>query len=279
MKRTFLAKRNALLSSTSVSWGAFALAGAIFVLLIRLLAPNIFWYAFTPVFRGADMLATQSHRILSSFNNTANLTLQNEQLVNENAALANENQTLLQKATSLEELLGFSSSGQTTRGIVAGVTARPPTSPYDTLVLSPGSNAGITVGQGAFGRGGVPLGVVSAVSADFSRVTLFSAPNMTVQGWVGRTHIPLLIQGSGGGVMRASLSRSAGVAVGDAVFTSGPGLLPIGSVVRVDSDPSSPIVTLQIQLTLNLFSITWVELRDMSTAFSKSLSCATSTLL
>ena len=58
-------------------------------------------------------------------------------------------------------------------GIIAGIVARPPASPYDTLVLSAGSEEGVTLGMEAFGAGGVPLGVVSSVLANFSRVTLF----------------------------------------------------------------------------------------------------------
>lgn len=278
MKRTFLSKRNALLTSSDVSWGSLTLAGVILVLLFRLLAPNIFWYAFTPVFRGADALTAASHRFFSIFGDAAALTLRNEQLANENTALLNNNQALLERAESLEALVKTSALEQNAQSIVAGVVARPPASPYDTLVLSLGSDAGVVVGMEAFGPGGVPLGVVSSVLSDFSRVTLFSAPNMTVHGWVGHSHLPLTLFGSGAGTMQASLARSADILVGDPVFAPGPGALPIGSVVRIDSDPSSPVVTLQIQPALNLFSITWVELRPTGVAFLDSLSWATSTL-
>ena len=102
MKRTFLAKRNALLSSTNISWGALALAGAIFLLLLRLLAPNFFWQVFTPLFRVSDTLALESHIFFNSFGDTATLALQNERLMNENAALVSENQALLQKRRASE---------------------------------------------------------------------------------------------------------------------------------------------------------------------------------
>ena len=279
MKRTFLVKRNALLSSTNISWGVLALAGVILVLIIRLLAPNIFWYVFSPVFHGANALATKSNFIFSSFGNVADLTLQNEKLRKENAALASENQALITKATSLLALLHSPMTGQRdTSGVLAGVVARPPQSPYDTLVLAAGTKAGVTLGQEAFGAGGVPIGVVSAVLDDFSRVTLFSAPNMVVHGWVGRTNIPLTIEGSGAGVMSASLSRSANIAVGDTVFAPGPGALPIGSITSIDSDPTAPEVILRITPALNLFSITWVIVRNTGVVFLNAFSSATSTL-
>lgn len=278
MKKTFLVKPNALLSSAGVSWGALALAGAVIVLLVRLVAPNFFWYTFAPVFRAADALAAESRALVATLGNTAVLALQNEQLVNENAALANENKMLLQKATNVASLLGSPSAGRSaaeslhssasvvgrsnTSGILAGVIARPPESPYDTLVLAEGEKTGITLGMEAFGAGGVPLGVVSAVSADFSRVTLFSTPGMTVNGWVGRANLPLIIKGAGAGAMDASVPRSAGISAGDIVFAPGPGMLPIGIVARIDNDPSSPSAVLRIMLTLNLFSVAWVVVRD-----------------
>jgi cell shape-determining protein MreC len=274
MKRTFLAKRNALLSSAGVSWGAFALACAILVLLARLLAPNLFWHAFAPVFHVADTIAAKNDAFFNSFSDTAKLALHNEELVNENTALTNENQALLQKTIAQGALLGAPATGRNkTPGILAGVVVRPPESPYDTLTLAEGSHAGVTLGQEAFGPGSVPLGVVSAVLADFSRVTLFSAPGMATNGWIGHAALPLTILGAGAGVMNAFLSRAAGAVIGDVVFAPGPGMFPIGSVTRIDSDPSAPGVTLRIMPALNLFSLTWVELRDVGkTVFTSATS-------
>lgn len=278
MKRTFLAKRNALLSSANLSWGTLALAFAVLALLLRLLAPNLFLSAFTPAFRITDAIAATSHTFFNSFGDAAVLTARNEQLMSENAALAAENATLVEKEASLTALLGAPTSPRTS-GILAGVVARPPTSPYDTLVLAVGSSAGVSLGMEAFGAGGVPLGIVSSVTIDFSRVMLFSAPGVETHGWVGKEVLPLSIFGAGGGVMQASLSRSAPVVVGDIVFAPGPGMLPIGSVARIDSDPSAPGVTLRIQPALNPFSIAWVELRDSGAALKGAYSFATSTPL
>jgi len=273
MKKTFLTRRNALLTSSDVSWGAFALAAVVLALLLRLLAPNAFWYVFTPAFRAADTLAAGTHAFLSSFGDTATLTLRNERLAHENAALAVENLALVERVASLESL------DSPVVDIIAGVVARPPTSPYDTLVLSKGSDADVVSGMEAFGEGGVPLGIVSSVLADFSRVTLFSSPDMVVDGWVGHAYMPVALLGAGGGAMRASVSRSADIATGDSVFVPGPGMLPVGRVVRVDSDPSLPTVTLHIQLLQNLFSTGWVELRATGPAFVTALSWATTTPL
>jgi len=278
MKRTFLAKRNALLSSASLSWGSLALLFAVLALLVRLLAPDLFLYAFAPAFRVADGIAAKSHAFFNSFSDTAALAARNEQLASENAALMSENQALLEKEAGQSALFGTSSSQKTAAsGILAGVVVRPPESPYDILILSAGRSAGITLGMEAFGAGGVPVGIVSSVTADFSRVTLFSAPGAVTHGWVGSGTMPLTILGAGAGAMNASLSRSASVAVNDVVFVPGPGMLPIGSVMRIDSDPSSPGVTLRIMPRVNPFSLTWVFVRDTGAALRDSFSLATST--
>jgi cell shape-determining protein MreC len=276
MKRTFLAKRNALLFRAYTSWGGYALAIVLLLFLLRAFAPNLFWSVLSPVLTSANAVAFETHAFLSSFGNSAALSLENERLTDENRALANENQILIERSAALEEL-GGSAGSKDTRGIVAGVVARPPTSPYDTLVLSKGTSAGVAPGMEAFGSGGVPLGVVTSVIADFSQVTLFSAPNTTVNGSIGHSNLPLVVRGAGAGAMHASAPHSAGVEVGDTVFAPGPGLLPIGTVVHISTDASSPSVTLQIQSALNLFSVAWVELRATGPAFTESLFSSPST--
>jgi len=277
-------KRNALLSSTSVSLGTlactgrFALAFSVLLLLLRFLTPNLFWHLFTPVFRIADAFSTESRLFFNSFGDTAELASQNEILSNKNTVLANENQALLKKETDLEAILGSPATvGNSVSGISAGVVTRPPESPYDTLVIAEGSRAGIARGQEVFGNGGVPIGVVSSVLTDFSHVTLFSSPNMTITGFVGKSNISFLITGAGAGALQASIARSANVAVGDIVFVPGPGMLPIGSITRIDDDPSSPSMTLRIMPALNLFSISWVVVRETGTTLFDAFLHASST--
>lgn len=255
MKKTYLAKRNVLISSTNISWGAYALLFASCLLFVRLLAPNFFLSASAPLFKASDSFSRASKGLFSGFSDAAALALKNERLLNENAALASENQALVKKIESISGLAD-------TNGIIAGVVARPPISPYDTIILSGGSNGGITLGMEAFGEGGVPLGVVSSVLADFSRVTLFSTPGRATGGWVGRKNLPVTLLGSGAGALHAFVARSAGVSVGDAVFVPGPGMLHIGSVAHVEADSTSPSITLRIAPSLNLFSVAWVTLRD-----------------
>lgn len=273
MKRTFSAKHS-LFSSTNFSWGTYALGIAILLLAARLLMPNLFWHAAAPVFGAANALVERSHALFGGFGDAAVLALENEALNEENAALALRNRTLEKK---LGETGVFTPE---TGGIVAGVVARPPTSPYDTLVVGVGAKMGVTEGMAAFGApvegsGAAPLGVVSAVLPDFSRVTLFSSPGIVVHGWVGSANVPIAIEGAGGGSMSASVPRAAGIMAGDAVFIPGVEAVPVGVVARLDGDPSSPSVTLRITPSFNLFSTTYVELRPSGAVLMNAVASAT----
>ena len=256
MKKTFLAKRNALLAFMSYSWGARALLVVLLLLLVRLSAPTFFWRAATPLFRFSDALTGTSHVFFASFSDAAALSAQNELLLQENANLQSENVALRQQ---LQNLAGVDTTRTT--GIFAAVIVRPPASPYDVVLVARGEMAGVAVGMEAFTPAGVPLGIVEVVEAEVSWVRLFSSAGMKTNGWVGQASAPLTLLGAGGGAFTATLARAAEVSVGDTVFVPGPGQLPLGVVARVDDDPTSPSVVLRIRPLANLFSLGVVELR------------------
>jgi cell shape-determining protein MreC len=259
MKKTFLAKRNALISSTTgVSWGLAVLVVALFLVGIRFLAPNTFLHIVTPLFTITSEVRKDIRFFVDGFKNTAILAERNTQLVYENQALAFENQILEER---LQDLGGVDGA-PLPEGIIAGVLTRPPESPYDTLILSSGSLRGAEEGMRVFSVGGVPLGTISSATEDFSRVTLFSAPGVVTEGWIGAERVPITIRGSGGGAVETVIPRSVEVQVGDLVFAPGPGALPFGTIVGMDDNPSSPEVVLNIMPAVNIYSLTWVTVRD-----------------
>lgn len=276
MKKTFLARRNALLSSERATWGSIALAFAIIVLALRVLLPNAFWSFMAPVYGLGNAISGASHALFGSFKNVSDLARRNEELMAQNALLMSENAALLKKDEQLQgqspTLLGR---------ISAGVVSRPPQSPYDTLLVGAGDIDGVKVGMGAFAahedsNTGIPLGIVTNVTARHARIVLLSSPQMSVNGWVGERNIPVTLRGTGAGTFSASVSRGASVAAGDIVYVSGPGMLPIGTVVRADTDESSPIVALRISPLINIFSVGWVMLKNSDITFSGSQATSTS---
>ena len=269
MKKTFLTRRNALFSSARLSWGALACCLAGVLLVLRLIAPNLFLHLFAPAFRVSDALAEKSTTLFAGFHTAGTLAHENERLVAENRVVTLQNEMLIEKLTTIAQL------PRGPHDIVAGVVARPPESPYDTLVLAAGSTSGVIPGMEVLGVGEVPLGIVSSVLSDFSRVTLFSAPGVSTSGSVGRGKLPIILIGRGGGALNASVSHATELTVGDVVSVPGPGLLPIGVITRIDSDPSSPAMTLRIVPALNPFSLDWVIVRESGATVLNHFSSST----
>ena len=279
MKTTRWGRRRSGLSR-GVWWSVAALAFALVFVLMRLIAPNLFLHALAPALSLGDSLSAGVGGVLAGFADTRDLAVKNASLESDNAALSLENRTLTEKVKDLATLSSaiWRTGSPESRSILAGVLARPPVTAYDTLILSVGMSVGVREGMGVFGAGGLPLGVISSVTADFSRATLFSAPGVNVAAWVGSARIPVTLTGAGAGAYTASTPRGARIAVGDTVFLPGPGAIPIGFVIRVGDEAFDPLTTLFIHPVANPFSITWVSLRDIGGAFESMRFEATSTL-
>lgn len=244
---------------------------ALVLVVYRFIFPGAFLTTVAPIAQIGASASLGVHSFSARFADAAALSAKVELLGKENAALASQNRVLSQQLADVGALTAAP------QDIVAGVVSRPPESPYDTLLLASGSKDGVMRGMEVFGPGSRPLGVITSVTKSFSRATLFSAPGQLVFGWVGEAHTPVTLQGVGGGSFLATLPRSAGVAEGDVVYVPGPGAMPIGTVTKLSGDPSAPSVTLDIMPALNMYTITWVALRDTGASFRDALGTATTT--
>lgn len=229
-------------------------------LALRFLVPGLLTSLAAPLWSLGGPL-TQKVGELVPYQSRAALLKERDGYARETEALRNENAALGARITDLERLLGGRTQG--VPGILAGVLARPPVSPYDVLIVDQGALAGVRVGSHAFGPGGVPVGIVTETNPRTSRVTLYSETGRVTEGWAGAARIPMKLTGTGAGGFDAEIPGTAGTTVGDQVFVPGPGALPIGSVVQIITDPSSPSVELHIRPYVNPFSLTWVTLEAL----------------
>lgn len=252
---------------TTPSGGLFSSVGrlvaAVFALLVflifvlRLAAPGLLARLATPLWQAGDALAGAA-AVAIPLESRAGLLEDRERLARENEALLNQNAALAARVTDLERLLG----GRTEApgGILAGVLARPPVSPYDVLILDRGAEAGIAEGDRVLGPGGAPVGIITQTGTGSARATLYSEPGRITEAWLGAERIPVRLVGASAGAFDAELPGTAGALVGDGVYVPGPGALPLGIVSAVITDPSSPTVTLRIRPAANPFSLTWVTI-------------------
>jgi cell shape-determining protein MreC len=231
----------------SFSAGLLALAAAVlvlFVFLFRLFFPGAFFALVSPLWS----LGNQASAGLSGAGDADGALLQ------ENAELKNENEALKARLKDVGALEGI----PTEAGILAGVLARPPVSPYDTLVLAKGTDAGISLGDIVFAEG-VPVGRVVEAASGSSRARLYSSTGERTEGWLGEERVPVTLLGEGAGTFSATVARELIASEGDIVYFPGPGAFPAGVVRKVKRDAASPSASLSIEPLVNPFSLTYVR--------------------
>lgn len=228
------------------------------IIIARFVFPDTFSYVLAPVWKTGSALSASVGGSSKLFVSDAERQAQLTQLMAENERLTAQNAVLEARTRDLLHLLGTRTD--VAEGIVAGVMARPPVSPYDVLVIDRGTDEGVVTGSQVSGAGGIPIGVVAATSKHSARVLLYSAPGHISSAWIGDERIAVEITGEGSGAFRAEVARDVAVHEGDQVYFMGPGALPSGTVVKVSKDPSDTKNRIQIKPFLNPFSITWVTI-------------------
>lgn len=258
MKKPFFHKRNTLIRFRIFSFSTSLLALGVLLIIFRVTMPGLFLEATAPLLSIGTSLTTGISNVTNSFADTRALTHEKTQLLMQNNILLRENKTLTARVQDMTALIGTSTPR--VRGIVANVLARPPQSPYDTLLINTSASSRITPGDYVLAQGGTPIGTIGTVYAHTAYVVLFSTPNATTTAWVGTKRIPITLIGTGAGTFAARVVRQAGVSIGDSILVSGPGSVhAIGTVVRLDTRPVATMTTLRIRPLVNIFSLTTVE--------------------
>src|SRR3989344_7766849 len=240
----------------------FLLGAGILILLLvlgglRFFAPGYLDPIFAPLWQAGNASAHFMRGLSAIFLNRVALVAERDALRAENAALRIEFENVRLREEDLEASFGRTPSGT---GILAAVISRPPISPYDVLVIDRGSESGIGAGDLALGPGGVPVGRVGSAGQTTARILLFSSFGTEEAVWVGKKHTPATLRGEGSGAFSIALPKTAPGDVGDAITLVGASGALIGTVEKIEEDPTSPTKNLFVQNALNLFSISWVRI-------------------
>ena len=258
MKKRFSRRHNSLV-------GAYPWAGPTVLVLIaivgiglmvRVFVPGALVALATPFWTTGTVLSAGVGNTGAFFGDKAALIEELDALRLENAALKAASASSEARIRDLEQLLGDRTDAEA--GVLAGVLARPPVSPYDMLIIDRGTNHGIQEGDRVLGPGGMPMGVIESVFSASARALLYSTPGKETESWIGEARIPVTLMGEGSGALSAVVAREAGIVAGDLVYAPGPGARAVGTVIAVDNDPSSPRSRVDIRPLQNPFSLTWV---------------------
>jgi hypothetical protein len=124
--------------------------------------------------------------------------------------------------------------------ILAGVITTEGALPYDILQLDRGAVDGIVVGAPVFVGAHAVLGLVTQVTATYSIVQPFSAPNFLTTVYLPATRSFATMEGVGGGVARVRVPQGVRLQVGDSVRVPGSMAGQYGQITHVVNEPNQP---------------------------------------
>ena len=275
MKKSSFRRHNiGLVSPGMRSAGAIVLVIVLILGLIRFFAPGAFVAMVSPLWKIGSAVDGVFKRTGDSFGNPRELALERDVLRNDNEDLLRQLELANAQIADMGALVGDTGS----ESAIVGIMAYPPVAPYDVLILSAGSDAGMQAGRIVYGtggteptftadgktiyfvsdRGGTPLGVITEVHDNSSRASLFSEAGRETAGWAGENRIPVALVGTGAGTFRVTVSKDTGLVVGDVVYLPGPGARPVGTISRIDTDPASPDANVHVFPYVNPFSLPYV---------------------
>lgn len=162
---------------------------------------------------------------------------------------------VMEENNSLRELLKTSNSPR----IVAGVIARPPYTPYDTIIIDRGESDNIVEHAPVYHGEGTAIGYVRAVFKESALVTLFSSPGVESTVYLFGSNIFTTAYGEGGGIVRLSVPQGIIIERGDMVILPSLDTGVLGTIDEVQSIPSEPEQHAYVTLSVPLQSMRLVS--------------------
>ncbi len=241
---------------------------AVFLLAILIIFPGVTRslghageYILTPVLHLGQSIGRGFSAMGTNFRSKRALQTENDmlkqQLVEAGVRIADRD-VLATENADLKDILGRKGEGNL---VLATIISKPSRSPYDTVVVDIGANAGISAGAEVFAYGNIPIGSVREVYPTSAKIELFSTPGhkelVTLQG----TNIQAELTGRGVGNFEMTLSREVAAPTGTAVLSTTLTPYVIGTVQKILSDPRDPFQKILIMSPVNIQQLKWVEIR------------------
>lgn len=180
--------------------------------------------------------------------------------------------SILDENINLKDILGRSLVQVEKKEIIlATILSKSNRSLYDTLTIDIGSSEGIEGGDIVFalGRsstgdalGDIPIGRISEVYQNSSKVILFSSASEKTQAVLSGKNIFLEIIGRGGGNFEMIIPQDLELLKGDQVVL--PGIIPrvLATVETIISDPREPTVKALLVSPVNTNELKFVQVKS-----------------
>ncbi len=148
------------------------------------------------------------------------------------------------------------------KSLVLGVVlARPPRTPYDSLLIDIGEDEGLMPGDVVYAEQDYIIGIVTDVFKATSVVTLLSAPDQKVDVLLGSTTIPVVAEGRGSGNFYIKVPKNIQITTGDQIVAPAIHNKIIGTAERVDSDEGEAYSYVYFKTPVNLYSLHYVQVK------------------
>lgn len=180
-----------------------------------------------------------------------------EYKLNENVARNLNYDLILNENQSLKEILNRKDTN--IKLVLSAILSKSNQSIYNTLVIDTGIKDGIKVGDIVFALGNVPIGRVSIVYDNSSKVTLFSDAGEKTQAIISGKDIFVEVVGRGGGNFEIIVPKDFILQKGDQIIL--PGIHPYVLAVTetVISDPRDSFVKALLVSPVNIQELRFVE--------------------
>jgi cell shape-determining protein MreC len=170
-------------------------------------------------------------------------------------ALVLDRNQLYEENLALKEAFGRSAEPNR---VLATVLLRPSATPYDTLIIDVGSDAGIVVGDVVSASGSLLVGKIAQVFAHTSLVRLYSSPGESYEGFL-RGSIPIKVVGQGGGSLVADVPYDAKAVEGDSVTLPMLEANTAFIVEHVEQGQGNASPKVYVRLPISAFDLRFVE--------------------
>lgn len=213
-----------------------------------------------PLWSAAGWMRGVASDVGAYFTSKAALARENDRLLKALYAVANESrraEILSRENEQLKNALGRIVSSDD-RFVLAAVLARPPTTAFDTLIIDLGEKDGLTPGMRVFSDAAFAIGEVVETYGRSSLVSLYSSSGYELDGYIGASSTPATFSGVGGGALRASVPRGAGIGVGDAIVLPSVTTDLAAVVSGIDAPEGSSLAVVHATLPVNLQQLRYV---------------------
>jgi cell shape-determining protein MreC len=145
--------------------------------------------------------------------------------------------------------------------VLAVILARPPRTPYDSLIIDIGEDEGLVVGDDVYAEKDYAIGTIVEVLKSTAVVKLYSAPDQKIDVLLGDSTVSVVAEGRGSGNFYIKVPKNIAVHEGDQIVIPSMKNRVLGTAERVDSDEGDAYSHVYFRMPVLLYSLHYVQVK------------------